>query len=105
MPRVSEKAQALQGIQEAIEITAWAYLLASSFEEEDDVEEDLEDLLDIREVIASQRYISCGVHGSAGHHGDDSLEAYIRVYSEEAFLRLFRMHRASFWQLKELLTR
>ena len=53
MPRVSEKAQALQGVEEAIEITAWCYLLASSFEEEDDVEEDLEDLLDIQEVIAS----------------------------------------------------
>ena len=47
MPRVLEKAQALQDIQEAIEITA-------SSEEEDGIEEDLEDLLDIREVIASQ---------------------------------------------------
>ena len=46
---------------------------------------------------------SRGVHGSAGRYGDDSLETYVRVYSEEAFLRLFRMHGASFWQLIELL--
>ena len=48
-------------------------------------------------------HLSDTYHGSAGRHGDDSLEAYIRVYPEEAFLRLFRMHRASFWQLVELL--
>ena len=45
MPRVSERSQALQAIESAIEVTAWVYALASSSEEEDELEEDLEDLL------------------------------------------------------------
>ena len=104
MPRISAKSQVLQDIQTAIDATTWGYLFASSSEEEDDMEEDLEDLLDIRGVIASQRYMSRGGHGSAGRHADDSLEAYIRDYPEDAFRRLFRMQRSSFWPLVELLT-
>ena len=54
-------------------------------------------------VIASKRYISRG--GSAGRHDGDSLEGtYIRVYREDAFRRLFRMQRPSFWPLVEPLT-
>ena len=42
MPRVSEQSQALQAIESTIE---WVYALASSSEEEDELEEDLEELL------------------------------------------------------------
>ena len=104
MPRITAKSQVLQDIQTAINATTWGYLLASSSEEEDDMEADIEDLLDIRGVITSQRYISRGVHGSAGRHADDSLEAYIRGYPEDAFCWLFRMQRSSCWPLVELLS-
>jgi len=67
-------------------------------EEENDYEEDLEDLLAIREVIASDRYCD-----SAGWHDIDILEAYNRDYPDTAFLMLFRIYRASFWQVVEIL--
>ena len=86
-----------------MEVTAWVYAVASSSEEEDELEEDLEDLLTSNEVITSTRYLSRG--DSAGQHGDHaSLDGYIYEYPDDAFRRLFRMNRASFWQLVELLT-
>ena len=57
MPRVSERSQALQAIESAIEVTAWVYALALSSEEEDELEEDLKDPLTTSEVIASSRYL------------------------------------------------
>lgn len=54
--------------------------------------------------ISSQCYLSRGPHGSADRHGDNPLNTYIYEYPESAFLTLFRMHCASFWQLVELLT-
>ena len=66
------------------------------------MEEDLEGLLTTSEVIQSTRYLSRGE--SAGRHGDHtSLDGYIHEYPDDAFRRLFRMNRASFWQLVELL--
>ena len=104
MPRVSERSQALQAIETAMEVTAWVLAVASSSEEEDELEEDLEDLLTAHEVITSTRYLSRG--DSAGRHGDHaSLDGYIYEYPDDAFRRLFRMNRTSFWQLVELLTK
>jgi len=54
MPRISGKTQVLQDIDSEVEAIAYAYALASSSEEEDEYEEDLEDLLDIREAITSR---------------------------------------------------
>ena len=54
-------------------------------------------------MIQSTRYLSGGE--SAGRHGDHaSLDGYIYEYPHDAFCRSFRMYRASFWQLVELLT-
>ena len=47
--------------------------MASSSEEENDMEEDLEDLLDIRGATTSQRYISRGVHGSESQRQDPAV--------------------------------
>ena len=103
MPRVSERSQALQAIETAIEVTAWVSALASSSSEEDELEEDLEDLLTASEVIKSTLYQSRGE--SAGRHRDHaSLDGYIYECPDDVFCRLFRMNRASFWQLVELLT-
>ena len=60
MPWVSERRQALQAIETALELTACVCALASSSEEEDELEEDLEDLLAASEVIQSTRYLSRG---------------------------------------------
>ena len=49
---ISERRQALQAIESAIEVTAWVYVLASSSEEEDELEEDLEDLLTTTKPLA-----------------------------------------------------
>ena len=77
--------------------------LASSSKEENELEENLEDLLTTSEVIESTCYLSRGE--SAGYHSDHaSLDGYMYGYPDDAFRRLFRMNRASFWQLFELLT-
>ena len=102
MPRLSQKSELLEGIQTAIESTAYAYLLASS-SEEDEAEEDAGDLLIMHEAVDSERYLSRGE--SAGRHGADSLEGYIHRYPESAFLSLFRMHRRAFWQLVDVLSK
>ncbi|RPB19968.1 hypothetical protein L211DRAFT_895539 [Terfezia boudieri ATCC MYA-4762] len=103
MPRTTEKAQALYQIETEAENTLYADALASSSEDENDYEEDLEDLLTLREVIASDQYL-LSRNTSAGWHDIDLLEAYIQDYPNTAFLSLFRMYRASFWQLVEILT-
>jgi len=109
MPRTSERAQALEDFDAAIEVAAYAYLLGSDEVEEEEVEEleeieaeHIQDLLAVRDIIATHRYLSRDV--GAGRHEIDILEAYIYQYPETAFLALFRMHRASFWQLVEILT-
>jgi len=111
MPRMSERAHALAGIDTAIETAVCNYLLASDeedSEQENEIEQageegdHLQDLITIQDVIASQRYLSRA--GSAGKHDIDILEAIIHRYSETAFLALFRMHRASFWNLVDMLT-
>jgi len=99
MPRTSEEAHALEDIEASLETAACAYILASDSEEEEELEDDIEDLLLVQEIIASHL-----PDASAGKHDIDILEAAIREYPETAFLALFRMHRASFWQLVEMLT-
>ncbi|KAF8454980.1 hypothetical protein BGX38DRAFT_1267596 [Terfezia claveryi] len=79
MPQTTEKAQALYQIETEAENTVYADALASSSEDENDYEEDLEDLLTLREVIASDRYL-LSRNTSAGRHDIDLLEAYIQDY-------------------------
>ena len=55
-------------------------------EHKEAVKEHIDDLLTIRDVIASQRYLS---RESAANQDTDVLEAYIRHYPETAFLALF----------------
>ncbi|KAF8454416.1 hypothetical protein BGX38DRAFT_1141107 [Terfezia claveryi] len=62
MPRTSERAQLLHDIDAALEIAACSYLLASD-EAEDEIEEEsnaehIQDLLEVRDIIAVYRYIS-----------------------------------------------
>ncbi|RPB29807.1 hypothetical protein L211DRAFT_832507 [Terfezia boudieri ATCC MYA-4762] len=61
-----------------------------------------EDFLIMREVIAFVRYL-LSRNTIAGRHDIDLLEAYIHDYPNTAFLSLFRMHRAFFWQIVEIL--
>ena len=104
----ASKAQALEGVDVAIEVAAYAYLLASDgvgdgeIEELEEIEEHIQDLLAVRDIIATHWYLSHDV--GAGRHEIDILEAYIYQYPETAFLALFRMHRAPFWQLVKILT-
>ena len=63
--------------------------------EEADQYEDFEDLFDMRDYIASHRYLSRDA--SASRHDSDVLEVYIHDYPDNAFLQiqflaLFRMH-------------
>ena len=105
MPRTSERACVLESIEDAIVTEVCSYLLASGDEEEEEEDiEDIEDLLELHEIVASHRYLSHDTSASR-HHDSDILEAYIREYPEAAFLALFRMYRASFWQLVEVLTK
>jgi len=59
MPQTSEKAQALEDIDAAIVVAAYAYLLASEVEEEEveeleeTEEEHIQDLLAVRDTIAT----------------------------------------------------
>ncbi|RPB26863.1 hypothetical protein L211DRAFT_866320 [Terfezia boudieri ATCC MYA-4762] len=78
MPRTSGKAQALQDIDTQVESIGYAYVLASSSEEEDDYEEDIEDLLVMQNVIVSNRYLLS--RDTAGHHNVNILETYIQAY-------------------------
>jgi len=57
MSRMSGRAQVLQDIGIEVEAIAYAYAFASSSEEEEEYEENLEDLLDVREAIISNRYL------------------------------------------------
>jgi len=97
MPRVSERAQALQDINHAIKCLECTYALKepsseSGLDSESDTGdtdpevEDIKDLLVMRESITSQRYLFRGT--SAGRHGHDLdvLDAYIYQYPEAAFL-------------------
>jgi len=61
-------------------------------EELEEIEEEhIQDLLAVRDIIATHRYLSHDV--GAHRHEIDILEAYIYQYPETAFLALFRMHR------------
>ena len=107
MPRTSKRAHALNALEDAIELVTYAYLLASDDEDndneqQDEDEEDIEELLEIHEMIVSHRYLSHNTN--AGRISFDILEAYIHEYPDSAFLALFRMHKASFWQLVEVVT-
>ena len=66
-------------------------------------EEDIEDLLAMRETVAALRNLA---HRdiTAGRHTVDTLEDYIQEFPERTFLAFFRMHRVSFQQLVGLLT-
>ena len=75
MPRTSERAQALEDFDAAIEVAAYAYLLGSDEVEEEEVEEleeieaeHIQDLLAVRDIIATHRYLSRDF--SAGRHED-----------------------------------
>jgi len=105
---MSEKAQVLRDIDTAIEVAAHAYLLASDKVEEEEMEEleeieeeHIQDLLTVQDTIAIHRYLIHDV--GAGRHEIDVFKAYIYQYPKTAFLGLFHMHRASFWQLVEIL--
>jgi len=87
MSRISGSAQVLQDIDIEVEVIAYAYALAPSSEEEEEYKEDLEDLLDVREAIISNRYLL--PHSSAGKH---DINIYIQNYPDTTFLNLFRMH-------------
>jgi len=98
MPRVSERAQALQDIDHAIECLAYTYALKEPSSESDlgsesDTDPEVEDSKDLlmRESIASQRYLFRGT--SAGRHGHDLdvFDAYIYQYPETAFLAFSTM--------------
>ena len=65
----------------------------------------IQDLMLMHDMMSSTWYLFKGPKGRAGHHAGDSLEAYIHEYPDSSFLHLFRMHRESFWQLVQLLTR
>ncbi|KAF8459268.1 hypothetical protein BDZ91DRAFT_665626, partial [Kalaharituber pfeilii] len=53
------------------------------------------------DTIAAHRYISRGE--SAGQHSSNVLYDLIHEYPDRSFLALFRMHKASFWHLVDLL--
>ena len=93
MLRTSERAHVLDSIEDAIKSMACSAILDT----EDDDAKDIEDLVDIREAVTSHRYRSRD--DSAGWHIGNTLEEYIYEFPEKTFLALFRMHRASFWQL------
>ena len=109
MPRISERSQALQDIDAALEIAACEYALSplmdeSTPDESTPIQGYIQDLILMHDIISSTRYLFKGLKGSAGRHAGDSLEAYIHEYPDTSFLHLFRMHRVSFWQLVQLLT-
>ena len=91
MPRTSERACALASIDDAIESATCAYLLALDEDMDDAGEEDIEDLLAMRETVAAHRYLAPR-NITAGRHTVDTLEDYIQEFPERTFLAFFRMH-------------
>jgi len=61
----------------------------------------IKDLVDIYDIFLESRYMITRCE-SAGRHEDDVLGNLIYRFPESAFLALFRMKRASFWALVEL---
>jgi len=91
MPRIPEKAQALGDIGAAIEVAAYAYLLASDEVEEEETEEleeiekeHIQDLLAVRDINATHPYLSHDV--GAGRREIGILEAYIQ------YINTLRLH-------------
>ena len=106
MPRISERSQALQDINAALEIEACEYALSPLMDEPEgtSIKGYIQDLILMHDMISSTRYLFKGPKCSGGRHAGDSLEAYIHEYSDTSLLHLFRMHREYFWQLVQLLT-
>ena len=79
-------------IDNEIEGTAYTYVFAFSISsgEEEDYEEDLEDLFDMRDHISSYRYLSRDA--SAGRLNSDVFEVYIHDYPGTAFLAMPAVH-------------
>ena len=108
MPRISKRAQVLQSFEDAILYASCAYLLASDTRRTRRMRKMRCILRNSLKCMKSHRYLSR--EATAGKVNDinrvniDILEVYIRGYPEAAFLALFRMHKASFWQLVEVLT-
>ena len=104
MPRTSERRQVLEDLESAIEDATCDYVLSPLADGDRNraMEKHIRDLLTIHDVIASQRYLFSRT--GAGRRSEASLEAYIRDSPEATFLSLFRIHRASFWRLVEMLT-
>ena len=105
MPRMSGRAQVLQDTDPEVEAIAYAYLCIGI-------------LIRRRGGIwrgswgppwctsgynrlISNRYLL--PRSSVEKHDINILEIYIQKYSDTTFLNLFRMHRASFWQVVEIL--
>jgi len=57
---------------------------------EENEAEHIQDLLAIRDIIATHRHLCCDI--GASRHEIDILEAYIYQYSKIVLLALFRMH-------------
>jgi len=119
MPRSSEKSMVRAEFEEAIEDVCTIIALEAQSREDSDKEmsgEDSEfedvgngrsdwkvvkDLVDIYDIFLEPRYMITSCE-SAGRHEDDVLGNLIYMFPESAFLALFRMKRASFWALVEL---
>ena len=96
MPRISERSQALQDIDAALETAAYEYVLSPLTDENTAIKGYIQDLLLMHDTISSTRYLFKGPKSSAGRYAGDSLEGYIYEYPDMSFLHLFRMHRESF---------
>ena len=81
MPRPSERGQALEALDDAIESGIFVYLIELSSSE--DELETIEELLIIRESITALRSLS-NVE-SAGRHSGNSLKVYIYQYNDSTF--------------------
>ena len=94
MPRISERSQALQDINAALETAACEYALSPLMDEPEGtpIKGYIQDLILMHDMISSTRYLFKGPKGSAGRHAGNSLEAYIHEYPDSSFLHLFRMH-------------
>ena len=103
MPRISERLQALKGIEEAVESAVVTLVISPLIQSNHAIEDRISMLFALHDSISLHRYLaSRGI--SAGRHAGNSLEAYIHEYSDTGFQALFRMPRESFWQLVQLLT-
>ena len=92
------RARALQDTEAVLEQAAYTHILASS-DEEDNAIEEIESLVAIQQTISSNRYLQ--PRNQNRYH--EVLEGFIHEYTETAFLALFRMHKASFRQLVQIL--